>query len=96
MVGQAVQERHRQLLVAKDLHPLAEGQVRRHHGRAPLVTLGEHIEEQLPARAVEWHEAKLIDLCETQHKSINVEYLVMWSSPKKPYLFRPSGLSHST
>ena len=62
MVREAVEERGRELLVpGKDGDPLGEGEIRCHHGRPPLIAVGEQIEEQLAADAVEGDEAQLVD-----------------------------------
>ena len=62
---QAVEQRGRELLVAgKDGDPFGEGEIRRHDGGPPLIAVGEQIEEQLAADAVEGDEAELIDLWE--------------------------------
>ena len=53
MVAEAVEQRGRELLVAEDLHPLAEGEVGGDDRRAPLVALGEQVEEQLAAGPLE-------------------------------------------
>ena len=41
--------------------PFGEGEIGRHDGGAALVAIGEQIEEQLAAGAVEGHEAQLVD-----------------------------------
>ena len=61
MVPEAVEQRRGELLVAEDLHPLAEGEVGGDDRRAPLVAVGEQVEEQLSAGALEGHEAELVD-----------------------------------
>ena len=63
MVAEAVEQRGGELLVAEDLHPLAEAQVGRHQGRAPLVTLGEDVEEQLTAGPIEGDKPQFVNLC---------------------------------
>ena len=56
------EQRRGQLLVAgEDGDPFGEGQIRRDHGRPALVAIGDQIEEQLAADAVEGHEAELVD-----------------------------------
>ena len=49
MVPEAVEQRRGEFLVAEDLHPLAEGEVG--GDRAPLVAVGEEVEQQLAAGA---------------------------------------------
>src|SRR5512138_699949 len=57
-----VEQRGGELLVAaEDFDPLAEGQVGGDDDAAALVAVGEHVEEQLAAHAVEGHEAELVD-----------------------------------
>ena len=59
---QPVEQRGRQLLVAgKDGHPFGKGQVGRDDGRASLVPIGDQIEEQLAADAVERDKSELVD-----------------------------------
>ena len=48
-------------LSAKTLHPLAEGEVGGDDRRAPLVAVGEEVQEQLAAAALEGHEAERVD-----------------------------------
>ena len=47
--------------VAEDLHPFAEREVGGDDRRAPLVAVGEEVEEQLAAGALEGHEAEFVD-----------------------------------
>ena len=61
MVPEAVEQRRGEFLVAEDLHPLAEGEVGGDDRRAPLVAVGEEVEDQLTAGALEGHEAELVD-----------------------------------
>jgi len=61
VMGQAVQQRRAQLLVAKDFGPLREGQIGCDDGRAPFVTLGQQIEQQLALGAFEGYESQRID-----------------------------------
>ena len=59
---EAIEQSGRQLLVAgKDGDPFGEGEIRRDDGGAALIAVGEQIEEQLAADAVEGHEAQLVD-----------------------------------
>ena len=60
MVGEAIEQRRGQLLVAENADPLGEGEVGGDDGRAALVAVGEDVEEQLAAGAVEGHEAELV------------------------------------
>ena len=60
-MAQAIEQRGRQLLVAEDLDPLAEGEVGGDERGALLVAIGEEIEEELAAGAVEGHEAQFVD-----------------------------------
>jgi len=50
-MGEAIEQRGSELLVAEDLHPLAEGQIGGNDGRPPLVSLRKQIEEQFTAGA---------------------------------------------
>ncbi len=61
VVPKTVQQGGGQLLVAKNLYPLPEGEVRGDHRRADLVTLGEQVEEQLPSGSLEWDEPQLVE-----------------------------------
>ena len=59
---QAIEQRGRELLVAgEDRDPFGEGEIRRDDGGPSLVAIGDQIEEQLAADAVEGHEAQLVD-----------------------------------
>jgi hypothetical protein len=61
MVGESIEERCGELLVAsEDLDPFREGEVGRYEHAASLVALRDDIEEQLTTGAVEGHEAQLI------------------------------------
>ena len=61
-MGETIEQRGRQLFVAgKDGDPFSEGEIRGDDGRSPLVAVGEEIEEQLAADAVERDEAELVD-----------------------------------
>ena len=67
---EAVEERRRQLFIAgEDRDPFRKREVRGHDRGAALVPIGDQIEEQLAADAVEGHEAELVDLCGAPHKS---------------------------
>jgi len=61
VVGQPVEQRAGQALGSEDAGPLVEGQVRCDDGRAALVALGEHLEEQLGAGLGERHVAEFVD-----------------------------------
>ena len=62
MVCEAIEQRGGELLVAgKHRDPLGEGEIGRNDGRPALVPIGDQIEEQLTAGAVEGHEAELVD-----------------------------------
>ena len=59
---QAIEQRGRQLLVAgKDGDPFGEGEIGGDHRGAALVAVGEQIEEELAADAVEGDETELVD-----------------------------------
>jgi hypothetical protein len=78
VVSQAIEKRRGELLVsAEDLYPFAESEVGRDDDAAPLVALGQQVEEQLPSGAVEGDEAQLVELCGAPHNSTHVEHLVM-------------------
>jgi hypothetical protein len=71
VVRQAIEQCGGELVVAgKDRDPFGEGEIRGDHDRPPLVAIGEQIEEQLAADAVERYEAQFIDLCGAPHKSM--------------------------
>ena len=61
MVGEAVEESSGQPFRAEHLGPLDEGQVGGHQDRSTLVTLAEHLEEQLGASLGQGHEAQFVD-----------------------------------
>ena len=74
-----------ELLVAgKHGDPLGEGEIGGDDGGATLVAVGDQIEEQLAADAVEGYEAQLIELCGAPHKSTNATLAVMWSRRRLP------------
>jgi hypothetical protein len=62
VVGLTIEERGGEFLVAgKDGDPFRETETRGDHGGAALVAVGDQIEEQLAADAIEGHEAELVD-----------------------------------
>ena len=61
MVGEAVEESSGQPFRAEHLGPLDEGQVGGHQDRSTLVTLAEHLEEQLGASLGQGHETQFVD-----------------------------------
>ena len=61
MVGEAVEESSGQPFRAEDLGPLDEGQVGGHQDRSTLVTLAEHLKEQLSPGLGQRHEAQFVD-----------------------------------
>ncbi len=79
-MGQAVQQRRGELLVAgEDRDPFGKGEIGRDDGRPSLVPIGDQIEEPLAADPVEWDESELVDLCGAPHKLTNATPAVMWS-----------------
>src|SRR5690606_10517213 len=61
-VRESVEERGGELLVvAEHLGPLAESEVGGDQCGSPFVALGQQVEQQLAAGAVEGHEAELIE-----------------------------------
>ena len=79
-MGQAIEQRGREFLITgKDRDPLGKREIGCHDGGPALVPVGDQIEEELAADAVERDEAELIDLCGAPHKSINATPAVMWS-----------------
>ena len=61
-MGQPIEQRGCELLVArKHCDPLGKREIRGDHGRAPLVPIGDQIEEQLAADPIEGDEAQLVD-----------------------------------
>ncbi len=69
-MGEPIEERGGQLLVAsEDGDPLGEGEIGRHDGGAAFIAVGDQIEEQLAADAIEGDEAELVDLCGAPHKA---------------------------
>ncbi len=61
VVPEAVEQRRGELLVAEDAYPLVEGEVGGDDRRATLVAVGEEVEQQLAAGALEGHEAEFVD-----------------------------------
>ena len=61
MVGEAVEERAGEALGAEHLGPFVERQIGGDQGRAPLVALAEHLEQQLGAGLRQRHEAEFVD-----------------------------------
>ncbi len=61
VVGEPVEQGSGKAFGAEDLGPLGEGQVGCQHGRAALVALAEHLEEQLGACLGQRYEAEFID-----------------------------------
>ena len=62
MMGEAIQQRRRELFVTgKDGHPLGKREISGDDRRAPLIAIRDQIEEQLAADAVKRDEAQLID-----------------------------------
>ena len=62
MVGQSVQERRRELLVAgKDRDPFGKRQVGRDRSGPPFVPIADELKQELATRAVEGDEAELVN-----------------------------------
>ena len=61
VVGEAVEESAGKPLGAEHLGPFVEGQIGGDQGRAPLVALAEHLEQQLGAGLRQRHEAEFVD-----------------------------------
>lgn len=61
VVRQAVDHRHQQALVAKDLVPLGDGQVRRQNHATLLIAVGNQLKEQSRARHVGGQIAPLVN-----------------------------------
>ena len=61
MVAETVEQRGGQLLVAGDLDPFGQREVGRDDRGAAFVAVGEQVEEQLAAGALERHEAEFVD-----------------------------------
>ena len=60
-MSQPIEQRCSQLFVGEDLDPLGERQIRSDDGLAPLVALGQQVEQQLAAGPFEWYETQFID-----------------------------------
>ena len=58
---EAIEQRRGELFVAEHLDPFRERQIGGDDGRAAFVALGQQIEEQLAAGALERHESQFID-----------------------------------
>ena len=61
VVGEAVEQRAGEPFRAEDFGPFGEGQIAGDHGRAPLVALAEHLEEQFGAGFRQRHEVQFVD-----------------------------------
>jgi hypothetical protein len=62
MVSEAIEQRGRELLVArKDVDPFSEGKICGDYGAASLVAIRDQVEEQLAAGAIEGDETELVD-----------------------------------
>ena len=61
VVGEAVEESAGKPLGAEHLGPFVEGQIGGDQGRAPLVSLAEHLEQELGAGLGQRHEAEFVD-----------------------------------
>lgn len=61
MVGKPVEERDREFLITENADPFTEGQVCRHHCRAPLIAFGEDVEKQLSSGAIERNKPQLVE-----------------------------------
>src|SRR6266404_2221139 len=62
VVSEAIEQRGGELLVtSEDLGPLAEGEVARDDDRPLLVAVGDEVEEQLAAGAIEGDESDLVE-----------------------------------
>ena len=60
-MGEAVEESAGEALGAEHLGPFVEGQIGGDQGRAPLVALAEHLEQELGAGLGQRHEAEFVD-----------------------------------
>ena len=61
VVGEAIEERAGEALGAEHLGPFVERQIGGDQGRAPLVALAEHLEQQLGTGLGQRHEAEFVD-----------------------------------
>ena len=61
VVGEAVEESAGEALGAEHLGPFVEGQIGGDQGRAPLVALAEHLEQELGTGLGQRHEAEFVD-----------------------------------
>jgi hypothetical protein len=61
VMGHAVEQSGRQLLVTEDFDPFREGEIAGDDGRAAFVTRRQQIEQQLAARPLERHQAEFIN-----------------------------------
>ena len=59
-MAEPIQQRRGQLLIAKDLHPFAKGQIARHDRGALAVAFGQDVKEQLTPGAFKWDKAEFI------------------------------------
>src|SRR5205823_3236477 len=85
--------------IGERLGPARERLVGRDRDRRAFLALGEHLEEQFGAAAVEFHVAELVDLCGYPHRSIYAEVAIMRSCaavaltlPDGPRVWPASGL----
>ena len=61
MVAEAVQQRGGQLLIGEHADPLAESEIGGDDGRASFIAIGDQIEQQLAAGAVEGDKPEFVD-----------------------------------
>ena len=61
VMGQAIEQRAGQTLIAEDAGPLVERQVGDDDGGAALIALADQFEEERGAGLGEWHEDELVD-----------------------------------
>src|SRR5437764_8403279 len=60
-MGQAIEQRRRQLGVAEYARPFCEGEISRQDDRGALVQPADQVEQHLPAADREWQIAELVE-----------------------------------
>lgn len=86
--GQPVHDRGAQARVGEGFGPAGEGFVACDRDGIFLLTLGEDLEEELSTAAVQFHIAKLVNLCGHPHRSTYAEPATM---PRPPTLSMNAG-----
>ena len=78
-MGEAIEEGGGELLVAgEDVDPFCKREIGRRDRGAALIAVGDQIEEQLAAGAVEWHKAELVHDEDVRAEQPLLQAYVVW------------------